>query len=181
MDIERAPPPPKRRSHLGDRVADAADHYLSRAPKGFRDDCSGFVCAAFDRAGVTLEGSSRSMWDAAKASGDIHKRHRPAPGDVAFFDNTYDRNRNGRFDDTLTHVAVVLSVDVDGTIHLAHAGTSRGRTTLTMNLTRPHDHQSAAGAVLNDWLRRKASRDPSSAQYLSGELWRGFAHARAFE
>ena len=39
----------------------------------------------------------------------------PKPGDVVFFDNTYDRNKNKRLDDSLTHIAIVVSVDtMDG-------------------------------------------------------------------
>ena len=30
----------------------------------------------------------------------------PDPGDVAFFDDTYDRNRNGRIDDALLEAAL---------------------------------------------------------------------------
>jgi hypothetical protein len=133
------------------------------------------VCAAFDRAGIDLSGSTRSMWEQARASGSIHKRKRPRVGDLAFFDHTYDRNRNGRLDDDLSHIAVVIEVQVDGTVLLAHSGTSRGRATLTMNLLRPDDHSDESGKVLNDWLRRKSSKDPPGTKYLAGGMWRGFA------
>ena len=38
------------------------------------------------------------------------------------FRDTYDRNRNRRRDDDLTHVAIVESVASDGTITLVHKG-----------------------------------------------------------
>ncbi|MFT5458221.1 MAG: surface antigen [Myxococcota bacterium] len=162
-------------------MADAASFYLHHSPSGFRNDCSGFVCAAFDRAGIEMGGSTRTLWDSAKQAGAIHHRKRPSPGDIAFFDNTYDRNRNRRFDDPLSHVAVVLEVQPNGTILLAHAGTGKGRTTLTMNLTEPGTHVEEDGTLLNDWLRRRRDDDPAGGKYLAGELWRGFATPDAFD
>ena len=48
----------------------------------------------------------------------------PMIGDVVFFDNSYDRNRNDRLDDLLTHIAIVVSVDEDETVHMMHLGGS---------------------------------------------------------
>ncbi|HMV66227.1 MAG TPA: CHAP domain-containing protein, partial [Myxococcota bacterium] len=97
------------------------------------------------------------------------------PGDLAFFDDTYDRDGDGRTNDPLTHVGVVLSVDAAGTIVVAHGGTSRGRTTLRMNLLHPHDAADAHGDTINDPLRARRSGDPAGTRYLAAELWRGFA------
>jgi hypothetical protein len=171
---ERAPR--ARRDGTGARIADAARYYLDHRPRGFRDDCSGFVSAALARAGITLSGSTASLWELAREMGAIHHRKLPEPGDIAFFDDTYDRNHDGRVNDELSHVAVVLEVHADGDILLAHGGTSHGRTTLHMNLKRPSERTDAkTGDVLNDYLRRQSSSDPGGAKYLSGELWRGFA------
>lgn len=157
------------------RVTDAAEHYLDHAPKGFRDDCSGYVMAVFARAGLPIDGNTASLYDWAREQGYVHHRHYPRPGDLAFFDDTYDRNDNGRLDDDLSHIAVVLDVEPDGTIVLAQAGTSRGRTTMRMNLEEPDVHEDDAGNVLNDWLRVKRDSDPGRTEYLSGELWKAFA------
>ena len=172
---EPAPPPSRRPSALGQRIARAAEHYLDHTPRGFRDDCSGFVMATLDRAGVPASGSTRSFWDDAKATGAVHKRKRPHLGDLVFFDNTYDRNKNGRWDDPLTHIGVVIDVDGDDTITIAHGGTGRGRTTLIMNLREPDVRRTDGGDVRNDYLRRRRDKDPKHFRYLSGELWRGFA------
>ena len=172
---EPEPSSRRRRSDLGDRIAEAAEHWVDHRPRGFRDDCSGFVMAALDRAGMPMSGSTASFWEEARASGFTHHRKRPHVGDLVFFDNTYDRNRNGRWDDDLTHIGVVLDVDDDGTITVAHGGTSKGRTTMVMNLSRPDARHDEGGRELNDWLRAKRSGDPKRAVYLSGELWRGFA------
>lgn len=165
-----------RSSGTGEAIADAARHYLTHAPTGFRDDCSGFVMAAYDRAGHPVSGNSRSFWDSAEAAGSTFRKD-PAPGDLAFFDDTYDRNHNGRRDDPLTHVAVVIEVERDGTIVMAHGGTSKGRTTLRMNLHHPHDRVGPDGTVWNDWLRARGRGEPEGAAYLAGELFRGFARA----
>lgn len=167
---------PARASGSGQAVADAARHYLEHTPSGFRNDCSGFVMAAYARAGLSLTGNSRSLWDDAKEAGTTHQA-RPRPGDLAFFDDTYDRNGNGRRDDPLTHVAIVLEVDPDGTILLAHGGTSQGRTTLRMNLQHPGTRTDDAGRVLNDPLRARPRGAPDGPGYLAGELFRGFARA----
>ena len=158
---------------LGWSVAAAARRYLDTAPQGFRNDCSGFVEAATHRAGAPLRGSTRQIWQASIARGWVHHRRRPRIGDLAFFDDTWDRNGNGRADDDLTHIAIVIDVQPDGTIVMAHAGSSRGRSTLRMNLFRP-GVTAADDRTLNDHLRR-ASAGRAPVPTLAGELWRGFA------
>lgn len=142
-------------------------------PSGYRADCSGFVQAVVARAGGDLAGSTATMWAELRAAGRTHTRAIPSPGDLAFFDNTYDRDGDGRANDELTHIAVVLSVDADGTITLAHDGTSKGRTTLRMNLRHPAD-RTLDGAPINDALRGARRGDPPGLRYLASELWRGF-------
>lgn len=161
-----------------DRVLRAAQYFLKHKPIGFRDDCSGYVCAVYNRAGYPLEGNTALLWERARAAGAVHHRKVPSPGDLAFFDDTYDRDRDGRVNDELTHVALVLEVGADGTILLAHGGTGQGRTTMVMNLRRPDVRRDEAGAEINDYLRVRRDSDPAGAKYLSGELWRGFATVR---
>ncbi len=190
--LGQAPPPPsfrepdgagdaapERRGSPGEPVARAAAYYvgkerLSYGGALYRWDCSGLIEAAYARAGLPITGSSASLYERAQALGVLHRDHRPAPGDVAFFENTYDRNGNGRLDDDITHVAVVTAVDEDGTITMVHKGGS-GVGWLYMNLDRPGIYQSEDGRVLNSYLRSRSSRDPRGTRYLSGELWRGFA------
>jgi hypothetical protein len=153
----------------------AAEHYLTGSLGGYRDDCSGYVCAVLNRVGIEVEGSTATLWALAEAQGSTHTRKVPKPGDLAFFDQTYDRNHNGKLDDDLTHIAVVLTVEPDGTVVMGHGGTSEGRTTLRMNLLHPDVRSDEAGRVLNDLLRREKSSDPKGTRYLASELWRGFA------
>lgn len=170
----RAPPAPA--ASYGDRLAQAARALLDGPyPPGHASDCSGFVCAASVEAGGRLPSSTQALWELAVAQGAVHRRHRPDPGDLAFFDDTWDRNGNGRLDDPLTHVGVVVGVLADGTVEVAHVSSSKGRSLLRLNLDRPGDASDEEGRVLNDYLRRRARRDPRATKYLAGELWRGFA------
>lgn len=174
--VDFRPEAPTPDSDLGSTVAKAARHYLGhRPPSRFRDDCSGFVCAVFNRAELPLSGNTRSLYETALAAGAVHKRKRPAVGDLVFFDDTVDRNRDGRWNDDLTHIAVVIEIFQDGTVLMAHAGTSKGRSTLRMNLLRPHDHTDESGVELNGFLRAPKSGDTNRARYLAAELWRAFA------
>lgn len=165
-------------SGFGPRMAsEASSLVMAGGAEDFRDDCSGFVCAASDQAGLPLRGDTRRLWDLADALDAIHRRKRPHLGDLVFFDQTYDRNSNGRLDDDLTHVGIVVEVVSDGTVVVAHRG-SNSRTTLRMNLHDPHAHQAGDGSVLNDYLRRRTSRDRRGTAYLAGELFRAFATVR---
>lgn len=177
LAVEPAPvePLPAPTPGIGADVASAAEHYLTHTPKGYRSDCSGFVCAAVNRVGIPLEGNTRGIWEIAKANGGVHHRKTPELGDLVFFDQTYDRNRNGRLDDELTHIAVVMDIELDGTLVLAHGGTGRGRSTLRMNLEFPDVRTDPTGRVLNGYLRARSKSDPKRTEYLAGQLWRAFA------
>ncbi len=140
----------------------------------FRNDCSGFVNAAYAAAGRDLHGlNSAALYELSRDEGVFHKRRRPLPGDVVFFDNTHDRNGNRRLDDKLTHVAVVERVDDDGTITLVHKGGS-GVTRIVMNLRHRRQARTDDGDELNSHLRAKTKRDRRRTRYLAGQLWRGF-------
>lgn len=175
---EDEPPPSGKARRRGEAVAKAARSYLGSGSlrhggERFRYDCSGLVMAAHAKAGLPLAGNSASMWTMAKDAGVYHRRKTPRVGDVAFFANTYDANRNGRLDDSITHVAVVVDVDDDGTVSMVHKG-GRGVVLLEMNLHAPSEHASSAGKELNGYLRARRSGDRRGTKYLAGELWIGF-------
>lgn len=143
--------------------------------KTYRDDCSGLVCAVYATAGIDLEHrNTAALFELAKELDVHHRRKAPVPGDVVFFDDTHDRDKNGRLDDDLTHLAVVEKVRDDGTLTLVHRG-SKGVTRVWMNLDRPDEHADADGQILNSYLRARTSKDPRATRYLTGELWRGNA------
>ena len=174
--VEPTPPRRARRVDPVDPAAlivQAAASFAAGDPltvngKRYRDDCSGLIEAALAAAGGTWTGSSASLYDAAREAGLT--RRRPRPGDVAFFDNTYDRDGDRRLDDRLTHVAIVENVDRAGTITLIHRG-SRGITRLRMNLRHKHWRDDGEGNVYNDYLRARSKNDRPRTRYLAGELW----------
>jgi hypothetical protein len=163
----------------GEAIAATARSFLGRRSvndpgKSFPEDCTGLVRAVYARLGVDLlaEGAQpgdsgvTAIWRYARRHGQLH-REAPRPGDIVFFAETYDRNRDGRENDGLTHVGVVDQVDADGTVHVIHR-VARGVVSYRMNLAHPRDRQDGRGRVLNDWLREgKQSR-------LAGELFAGY-------
>ncbi len=152
----------------GDLAASAAWH-AQHTPKLQRNDCSGLVESVYRRAGVTFTGSTKTYWNEAKRRKATHSN--PRPGDLAFFDNTFDKNGNGRVDDPLTHIAVVTEVLSDGTIVMVHRG-GQGITEIRANLSRPNLHVKG-DQVLNDYLRRNDGVE--GAPRLAGQMVRGFA------
>lgn len=168
-------PPAGWTPELGRVAAQNAREGLQHEPWGFRDDCSGFASWVYSSAGVPMDGRVRTLFDLAVEADALHWNPIPRVGDLIFFDDTHDRDENGLWDDDLTHIAVVIDVEPDGTARFAHGGTAVGRTTGTINLLRPDDHVDESGRVINSYLREPKPFDDADATYLAGELWAAFA------
>jgi hypothetical protein len=178
------PPPPllPATPTLGERIslraAALVGARLKKIAKAFPDDCAGFVRLAYARAGVMLmqvdflpgENSVSALYREARAAGALRETS-PRAGELIFFKETYDRNRDGRRNDGMTHVAVVETVDAQGTITFVHRG-KRGVTRSRMNLEAPRARRSREGEPLNDFLRPAKGK---LRGYLTGELFAGFA------
>ncbi|MBI1949202.1 MAG: CHAP domain-containing protein [Deltaproteobacteria bacterium] len=148
------------------RVADAAARSVGKGPlvvdgQRFRMDCSGVAHAIYARAGFPLGivGDTRRLFELARGQGSL-RRVDPLPGDLAFFDFTWDADGNGAFDDPLSHVAVVERVEADGTVLLVHRVGDR-IVRARMNLARPHDRHDERGAPLNHFLRSATGGHPA--------------------
>jgi probable lipoprotein NlpC len=150
----------------------------------FNPDCTGFVEAAYAAEGIPLRRLAQraapaetsgvaALWEAAGRYGTRWRRGEwPAPGDLVFFDDTWDRNGNGAFDDPFTHLGLVEWVDQAGTVtflHRAGAGVVRGH----LALDRPALMRASDGAELNAPLRVRVSKD-DRAPALAGQLFVGF-------
>ena len=148
----------------------------------YRDDCTGAVLAVYAAAGINLgahfhqyRGNGvarlhRMMRDhRLYLAADAYAR--PEPGDIVFFDNTWDRNGNGRWDDDLTHMGVVVAVDRNGTISYLHNHLRRGVIVEQMNLRHPDSRE------LNAPLRQRGSPRDGSGRWLASHLVRGFGRA----
>ncbi len=141
-------------------------------------DCSGFVTAVFRAANISIfgkldssvEGANgvRLIYDTLKKSNRIYKKGTPRVADIVFFDNTWDRIPNGKINDELTHVGIVLFVDENGTITFIHSSVSGGVMRDFMNLYHPHNE------TFNSHLRVQKDTDPPDTKYLAGELFNAF-------
>jgi hypothetical protein len=150
----------------------------------FNPDCSGFVEAVYASEGIALRrilqaaapretSAVAAAWQAAGAWGERWRGGDwPAPGDLVFFDDTWDRNGNGRRDDPLTHLGIVEWVEVDGTVRFFHRG-GRGVVRGVLSLARPERAATEDGRPLNSALRARAGRDDAGPA-LAGQLFVGF-------
>ncbi len=145
-------------------------------------DCAGVTRAIYLRHGIDLYDSGpsdtkangvRLIYTHIRRHGTLHQGPVVHPGDLVFFDNTWDLNGDGQFNDPLTHVGVVERVERDGTIvFISRVADAVAR--YRMNLALPHVHKTADGRVLNDYMRRKLATDPDRRGYLTGELFAFF-------
>ena len=146
-------------------------------------DCAGVTRAVFLKHGIDLYDSAASDPDAngvriihshIEEQGTFHQGPVAHPGDLVFFNNTWDYNGDGKVNDPLTHIGIVERQESDGTvIFISRVAGAIKR--YRMNLGLPHVHKTAAGRILNDYLRRKDVTDRSNTRYLAGELFTRFA------
>jgi hypothetical protein len=146
-------------------------------------DCAGVTRAIFLKHGIDLYQGRPSARHAngvriihahIRQQGTFHQGPMVHPGDLVFFDNTWDFNRDGKVNDPLTHVGIVERQEQDGTvIFISRVAGAVER--YHMNLALPHVHKTADGRILNDYLRRKDAIDPANTDYLAGELFTQFA------
>jgi hypothetical protein len=151
----------------------------------FTGDCIGFVEAVYHTIGIPFrdvlliadnDGGSavRASYRSVKHFGILFKDEiAPQPGDLIFWDNTFDHDRDGRYDDPLTHVGMVAEILPDGTVKYIHRG-GKGVAYGYMNLATPQLSKNEAGEAINSQLRYKSKRDPSAAKYRAGELFVAF-------
>ena len=145
-------------------------------------DCAGVTRAIFLAHGIDLYDSGspdpnangvRLIHHHISRHGRFHEGPVVRPGDLIFFDNTWDYNGDGLVNDPLTHVGIVERQEPDGTIvFISRVAGAIER--YRINLALPHVHRTAEGRVLNDYIRRKDFRDPADTAYLTGELFAAF-------
>jgi probable lipoprotein NlpC len=150
--------------------------------RNYNPDCSGFVRGVYATQRVDLydglgeldggNGVGR-IFTHVLQHGRIHYGPTVHPGDLVFFHNTWDFNRDGMPNDPLTHVGVVEKVDLDGTVVFV-SSVSAGIERYRMNLRQPDTHKAADGRILNDFLRRKHFSDTRGTYYLAGRLFAAF-------
>jgi hypothetical protein len=145
-------------------------------------DCAGVTRAVYLAHGIDLYGSGspdpkangvRLIHHHISRHGTFHEGPVVRPGDLVFFHNTWDYNRDGLANDPLTHVGIVERQEGDGTVvFISRVAGAIER--YRMNLALPHVHRTAEGRVLNDYIRRKDLADSPNTAYLTGELFAAF-------
>ena len=161
----------------GYRLLDLDELYVGETR--YNDDCTGTVLAVYAASGINLgthfhryEGNGvRRMYQLMRRHGLYYPARpwvRPAPGDIVFFDNTFDENGDRRWNDELTHSAVVMAVADDGTVSYLHNHIRKGLTIEQMNLRHPNSPE------LNAPLRERGSPHDGSGRYLASHLVRGY-------
>lgn len=158
-------------------------HDLMVDGRRFPFDCSGLVGAVLLKNGIDVFGGAseleirgngvRIVREFVGRYGTLYTMTPPGQGDLIFFSNTYDRDRDGLLNDDLTHIGIVEEVDSDGTvtfIHNVHHGVGR----YVMNLDFPHQHRNAQGKIINSYLRKRRRSDRKNTPYLAGSLFENF-------
>ena len=146
-------------------------------------DCAGVTRAVFLKHGIDLYDGEPSDSHAngvrlihahIRQQGTFHQGPVAHPGDLVFFNNTWDYNGDGKVNDPLTHIGIVERQEPDGTVvFISRVAGAVER--YHMNLALPHVHKAADGRILNDYLRRKDVNDPANTRHLTGELFAQFA------
>ena len=99
----------------------------------------------------------------------VYQTTRPAVGDLAFFHNTFDRNRDGRWNDWHSIAGIVESVGEDDTVSILVYTTKVEK--ITLNLKYP-ELKTRKGKTINTQLRP----DEGSQIGTTSKLFAGFAN-----
>ena len=101
----------------------------------------------------------------------VYQSTKPAIGDLAFFHNTVDRNRDGRWNDWHTLVGIVESIDKDETITILTYQTNKIER-IQLNLKYPELQKGKKGQVLNTQIRPNEGAQKGT----TAKLFAGFAN-----
>ena len=137
-------------------------------------DCSDFIVRGYRSVGLRLQSAGHrrdngvtAIYRYAASQGTVFRRGLPLPGDLIFFRDTYDANRDGRVNDGLTHIGLVERIDDNRTVWFIHR-LRQGVVRHHLNLDLPHQRtQGGSGAILNDFLRVAEGK----GETLTGELF----------
>jgi hypothetical protein len=142
-------------------------------------DCAGVARAVYLEHGIDLYRAAgrdvnangvRLIYHHLRRHGVLHRGPDVRPGDLVFFDNTWDFNGDGQANDPLTHIGIVEALEPDGTVvFISRVANAIER--YRLNLEHPHIHKTADGRILNDYIRRKHPTDPINTARLTGELF----------
>jgi surface antigen len=177
-----------KRSKLVNYALSFKGNLTVKKDKKFRNDCSGFVRSIYDNFNIELYNTEKVkdagrwfsgteiIYNFVKDNGKVFTNKQPRIGDIIFFDNTTDRNRDGLVNDKFTHIAIIVDVKSNGTIHYIHKS-NRGINVQKMNLKYSNKAYIRTGKnkiKVNSYLRKKNKKDKNSTPYLSAQMFRAF-------
>lgn len=156
--------------------------------KRFASDCIGFVRYVYYRAGFDLvqaygqgRGGVSSLYDGLAERKFVYSAQTSSPGDMIFFDNTYDVNRNGIWDDPLSHIGIISGTGRHKTLFYIHFG-NKGVEERRINLVYPNTHafrqKDGKLYIINSYLRRNRGEGYEKKEYVASSFYRAFAHIR---
>jgi hypothetical protein len=157
----------------------------------FNMDCTGVVLAIYWYAGIDLardfpkydgNGVTR-LYRSLEREKLLYTNSRPLTGDIVFWDNTYDRNRDGLWNDPLTHVGMVVQTGEGGLIEYVHLNNSEGIVIERMNLLQPGVHEKLVMGeirILNSPIRLKRPGGRHPRLWLAGQLYRALGMGYLF-
>ena len=153
--------------------------------KRFNPDCTGTILAIYYYAGLDLaanfhlysgNGVAR-LYKRLETEDLLYRTFQPAPGDIIFWDNTYDSNGDGQQNDPLTHAGMVVRAEPDGSIDYIHLNYGKGILIERMNLRTPEVYRKMAEGemeIVNAPMRMKQKGKPHPAKWLASHLYRIF-------
>ncbi len=181
---EELPEQSPRLSERQVQIVQAAETLLSTqnyfvGGQRYSYDCTGTILAIYAMAGVRLldlfprfsgAGVER-LYAIAESQDLLYHSDLPQPGDLIFWDNTYDKNGDTQWNDWLTHVGLVLSVSEDGTIEYVHHDYRQGAVRARMSLLDPETHLGPDGVVVNSPMRMRSHRYLNPDEWLASHLY----------
>jgi surface antigen len=156
--------------------------------RSFSMDCTGVVLGIYWSADIDLQRdfNKHSGNGVTRIYKDLEDRkllyttNFPSPGDIIFWDDTYDRNGDGKWNDPFTHMGMVVDVNPNGQIDYIHLNYRKGIVIERMNLEKRNIHQEG-GLIVNSPMRMKGQT--TSTLWLSSHLLKifGMGYSTGFE
>jgi probable lipoprotein NlpC len=154
----------------------------------FNSDCIGFVRYVYYKAGFDLvkafgngRGGVSALYDGLYKRKFTYAAQTASPGDLIFFDNTYDINKDGLWNDPLSHIGIVAGIGKHNTIYYIHFA-SGGVDEDKLNLYYPNTHafkqKDGNEFIINSYLRRNRGEGFEKKMYVASFFYRAFAHIR---
>lgn len=134
----------------------------------------GYAKAVYKLNGIDLDTAGKTIaeiYQYAFSKKLVYQSTKPAIGDLVFFHNTVDRNRDGLWNDWHSLVGIVETIDNDETISVLVFMTDKVER-IHLNLKYPELHKGKKGQILNSQLRN----NEGAQKGISAKLFAGFAN-----